>query len=434
MAAVMSGRRRWALLVIVLGVAGIVWWRASDDAASRAQRRDRETGNRSRPDGATAGAGTDEVRSVPEDELRSAVAALRSALETRSGAAEAAAALRRIVRQDAVARRAVQQLVLADETSRDLRMALALILGTVAGNASDETLLAALKLFADDIELVRCILFALGATREPPEDDEVFELGDRPWGAHGPGGLGITVHRAIEDPAVQRAVAGQLNAGDAGIREAAAQALRHTMHAAGVRASLLAAVRAESDDDVALVLGEALAAWAGGAAEGTETAQVVDVLLARAADAGLDGFRFRIENDFRRIGLTAGQRAVLVEYAHPARPFGVRSFALSVLAAAAVHGEATQTRALLERLMATDTDAAVRDLSARLLGMLALDSGTIAKLAETSRADEAWNVRYQAVDALGRFGNDPAARAALRSATGDADERVAAHARELHAR
>ncbi|MHC4222600.1 MAG: HEAT repeat domain-containing protein, partial [Planctomycetota bacterium] len=136
----------------------------------------------------------------------------------------------------------------------------------------------------------------------------------------------------------------------------------------------------------------------------------------------------------RQIPITAEHRAALREFAHPTRPFEVRSFALSVLAASAERsGEVAvrELRRLLHDLLAEDRDAAVRDLAARLLGTLVSDSGTIDRLGEAARGDVAWNVRYQALDALARFGGEAAARASLRACAADADPRVAKHAREL---
>jgi hypothetical protein len=174
------------------------------------------------------------------------------------------------------------------------------------------------------------------------------------------------------------------------------------------------------------VLGETLAAWAGGA-DGAERTGVVGALLSRAPDEGLDGYRFRMEDDLRRVALDAAHVATLADYAHPARSYAVRSFALTVLAGAAPD----DARPLCEKALAGDADAAVRDLAARLLGTLPHTAATIERLAAASRDDAAWNVRYQAVDALGRFPDDETAAAAIRAAAEDEDTRVAMRAREL---
>ncbi len=443
MALAMSGRGSRNLLLIVLGAVLLawVWWSIlADRDLSRTPRHGRESSAGeadSLPD-RSGEASSEATGGSPEGGFEITLAALQRALDVKDGeddeAQGAAAALRRLLRRDTAARQRAEGLLLGEDTPRELRMALAIVLGTVPGNVSDAALLNALERVEGDVDLKRCILFALGATREPPDDDEVFGLGDRPWGVQGPAGLGITVRREIEDPNVRQAIALRLSDAEAGVREAAAVALRHTTHEPDTRGALLAALRAEASDDVALVLGEALAVWAGSVREEAASAEVVTALLARAGDPSLEGYRFRMENDFRRIRLTDGQRELLAEYAHPARPFEVRSFAMSVLAAAARHSGAvamTEARTLLERYLGADREDAIRDLSARLLGTLAPDSGTITKLAAASRADRAWNVRYQALDALARFAPDSRALEALRAATADADERVASRAREL---
>jgi hypothetical protein len=335
----------------------------------------------------------------------------------------AAASLRRLLRTDPAARERAADRLLAEETPRELRMALAFVLGTLPG--ADPVLREALARFGDDADVARCLIFALGATREPLEDDDVFGLGDQPWGVSGPQGLGITVRRSIEDPETRAAIATSLADERGPVREAAAIALRHSTRTPQVRSEFLAAVRGESSDDVALVLGEALAVWAGSVRTGSERTEIVRTLLARVGDEGLDGFRFRMEDDFRRIALDESHQATLAEYAQPARAYTVRSFALSALAA----GAPERARVLLEECAAGDRETAVRDLAARLLGSLPESAGTIRVLVAASRGDKAWNVRYQAVDALARFAKNKTAAAALKAATADPDRRVAQRAR-----
>jgi hypothetical protein len=353
--------------------------------------------------------------------------ALRAALAAGDPVAsqDAAAALRRALRTDPAARARAEELLLAADTPRDLRMALAFVLGTIGG--SDPVLVEALDRFRDDLDVARCLVFALGAMRDPPDLDSVFGMGHRPWGVMGPGGLGITVRRAVEDRAAQAALVACLGDERAGLREAAVIALRHSTSQAAVRSGLLATLRAEPTDDVAAVLGEALAVWAGRVPAGAEQTAVVNALLSRAADEGLDGYRFRMEDDFRRIALDEAQQATLIEYAQPAHAYATRSFALAALAGAAP----AAARPLCEELLAGDAAAPVRDRAAWLLGALAHDDGTVAALAAAARDDAAWNVRYSAVAALGRFLDDTAAAAAIEAATADAAERVANLARQL---
>jgi hypothetical protein len=435
-------RKAGGLLAAGALLAALLWAWARSDRPARAPREDvspsAPTSDGRPPDRAGQG-GQARGRAEPTGlgRARKAVETLGKALQ-RDGAAtkvqETAASLRRLLRGDASARQMAQSLLLDPETPRDLRAALALVLGTLPGEASDGALLEALERFATDREFVRCALLALAATRAPPEDDEVFGLGDRPWGEHGPGGLGVTVRRAIEDPRVRQAIALHLQHEDSPVRRAAALALRHSVEAADVRRAFLSALAAEPRDEVALVMGEALAGWAGGTEDRAARAEVVRRLLGRAGDDGFDGYRFRMEDDLRRVALDLKERALLHEYALSARPFAVRSFALTVLAGSAERSgrEAEdETRALLHGLLAGDRDGAVRDLAARLLGKLPPNAESLELLAEVSRRDPAWNVRYAAVEALAASGRHPRVVAALTAASSDTDPRVAKRARAL---
>jgi hypothetical protein len=409
-----------ALGVALVAAAVAIWH--DEDRPHRSGGRPRTE----RPARATPGAEEAGSAQAPDPAVR-ALDRLRAALAGRDAteAQRAAAALRKSIRLSGAARRLAVEALLSAETPRELRMALALVLGTVAGN--DAALLEALERFGGDEDVTRCVLLALGATREPAEDDDVFGLGDRPWGAMGPAGIGITVRREVDDAAARAALVRFLAEPRAGLREASAVALRHTVARSDVRSAFLAALAPEAKDDVALVLGEALAVWAGGPAAGAERTAVVNALLARAGDEGLDGFRFRMENDFRRIPLDDAQAATLARLARPGNSFSVRSFALMVLAT----GAPAAARPVLGEMLAADDDAAVRDLSARLLSTLPRDAGSIALLVEAARSDPAWNVRYQAVDALGHFRDDASAAAAIRAAREDPDARVAKRAAEL---
>jgi len=313
-------------------------------------------------------------------------------------------------------------------------MALAFVLGTIG--RSDPVLLRVLAHDPDE-GVLRCVLLALGATREPADDDEVFGLGARPWGADGPHGLGITVRRAIDDVAVRRALAGFLDHAAPTLRQAAAESLRHSLDAADARDAFRHAFAGEEADDVALPLGEGLAVWAAGTDDATERADVVRTLVARAADERLEGYRFRIEDDLGGMALGPEELAALREYAHPSQPLGLRAFALTVLATGADRGgpdAAAEARRLLERTAQDDPDRAARDLAARLLGRLPWTAASGAVLAGLAREAPEWSVRFSALEALAGFGARPEVLAALDAARADPDARVAARAAELHDR
>jgi len=416
----------WSAVVLVLAVAA--WLLGRDDAWQRSHRP--ESGDHAHAVAPDAGT-VDQTRTATTD----AIDALRNALPIADPleSATAAAALRRLLRTDDSARRDVEARLLAPETPRELRMAFAFILGTLPGGPADRVLIEALGAFADDAAFVRCALLALGATRDPPDDDEIFEMGDRPWGHHGPGGLGITVQRAIEDPSVRAALGEHFERDETVLREAAALALRHTLAVSEVRDLFLAVLASEPADDVAGELGEALADWAG-SATGPERTAVVTRLIERAGEEGLEGYRFRMEDDFTRLALSATDRDRIASYTEPTRPFGVRDFALGILTSTAQRSGTDAVafaRATLTRYLQGDEQAAIRDRTAGLLGTLPRDPLTLRALAATARSDAAWNVRYSAVASLGRYKDAPEAKETLRAATKDKEPRVAALAKNL---
>jgi HEAT repeat protein len=120
---------------------------------------------------------------------------------------------------------------------------------------------------------------------------------------------------------------------------------------------------------------------------------------------------------------------MLLALSRPPNPLGIRAFAITALAKSARFGGETLTEArrLLDGYLAEDTDDAVRDMAARMLGWLPADYASTARLAAAASRDASWRVRYSAVESLAALGE----KEAVRAATGDADERVAERAREL---
>ena len=346
----------------------------------------------------------------------------------------AAADFRRLLRTDDEARKAAVALLLDPKHDSKERQALALVFGTFGGAENDAVLLEALRKFPEDAEFVRCALLALGGTREPEDDDDVFGMGDRPWGAKGPGGLGITVKREIGDAATRAALGEFLTRPEPALRAAAAQALRHSTASDDVRDSFLLALGTERSDDVASVLGESLAARAGAVADAADRGRIVTTLLGRAGEEGLDAYRFRMEDDFERVALDPAARASLRTLAEPTHAFAVRSFAFTAAArSAAVSGPeaVSEARALLLGALRGDADPAVRDLAARLLARLPWETTTGEALAAAAKSDAAWNVRFTALETLASFGKRPGVAEALEAARKDPDSRVAERAAEL---
>jgi hypothetical protein len=350
--------------------------------------------------------------------------------------------LRRLLRTDRAAlERAIARL-LRPGLSSDVRSALAFVLGTLPGEAgtlADRALIDAVRLFASDTAFVRCALLALGAQREPAEDDDVFGLGDRPHGVLGPLGLGITVRREIPDrpPGPQELLIDAFGAGKPEIREAAARSLGSSMASPGPRTVFIATLGSEPSDEVAAAIGEPLAEWASGVGAAVPEAEreaAVGALVSRLGEPGFDTYRFQLENSFERLPLTAAQRSDLARLAGPARTFAIRSFAISALIGSVARRPSVETVNVVRRtlLLATaDADPAIRDLAARGLGTLPQEAATSAALASLVRNDTAWNVRFTAMESFMKVAPRDDGLALLRAAKGDADSRVAERAAEL---
>lgn len=351
----------------------------------------------------------------------------------------AAAALRRLLRTDAAARRAAFEALLHGQLEATQRAALALVLGTLPGPDIDPVLLAAARRFSSEPFVLAHVLHALGATREPAEDDDVFDLGDRPWGIEGPGGLGISVLRRIEDPAVIAQIGRHLAAApEPAVRLAAATALRHSIDDVRARQDVFAALGHEPSDAVSSVLGEALASWAGRGSVPSATAEerraIVGRLLARAETPDFDAYRFQIENDFDRIPVDPHQVAELRGRVGPNRPFAIRSWALTVLVRCRKGADAAQAmHALLPALIERDRDPAMRDLAARLVRRLPVRASTLDALERAARSDAAWNVRFTALQTLAQAAPRQRVLHLSRVAARDPDPRVVQLARQIRA-
>jgi hypothetical protein len=417
----MTARKLGWGIVLVAALAGTAWLLRGEKPASRSAARPPA---QAMPPPELPESAPDKPPPVAPDAMADDLAAL-----VREGDAVAAATrLRARLRTDADARGRAERMLLDPATPEGLRIALAVVLGTIG--ESDPVLLAALERFQDDDAFARAVVLALGATRDPPDDDEIFDLGDRPWGVH-VGKLGITVRRAIEDAATRAAIAARLAGAEPQVRLAAAQALRHSLANADTRDAFLANLDREQDDDVAGETGEAIAVWAATASGGTLD-DALHRLLARAGDDDFDGYRFRLEDDLARVPLDADERASLVEDARASHPLSVRTFALEVLAGGAERSDAVApARALLEGLAGADPDRAVRDTATRLLSRLPYEETTATLLTRLAKGDPEWSIRFTALETLASFGAKPGVLDALAAASGDADERVAQRAREL---
>lgn len=363
------------------------------------------------------------------DLFADATARLAAAVHAGEGAAAAAAALRRLLRTDAGAWTACRRLLVHGKLESPVRAALALVLGTIPNPETDDVLLEALATLRgrqDPIVLV-ALLHGLGATRTPADADEIFDYGDRPWGVVGPGRLGITVSRPIEDASVALILTSHLwdPRLPAEARAAAVASLRHSLGRPQVLADFRAVLRQETVDGVASGIGEALAVWAR-SHRGAESTAVIRELIARSGTPSFDSFRFHVEDELAHIALDEMAVGQLMQHLAPTHSFALRSWALEVLG----HQPGVEVTHRLCRMATEDADPAMRDAAVRLLRQRNADANVRRVLTRVVHRDAAWQVRYAA---LGSLPTAPRAEilAVLRRATSDPDTRVRARARAI---
>ncbi len=361
-------------------------------------------------------------------DVAASFAAFFAALDA-GDARKAAADLRRALRTDEAAFAEALALLLDGDTSPERRQALAMVLGTLPKDGVDDALLAALARFGDDEPTALAVIAALGALRDPPEEDDVFDLEAAPhFGVRGPGGIGITVRNVITDSRAERALCDLLLDKDRReVRLAAASALQWSMEQEMSRTRFRTALQLEMDDAAAAVLGEALGLWTR-RKQGVEPDQVVQELVDAAARAGLDEYRLRLETALQQAPLAAASQQRLLDMTHPAQPFALRCFALQTLARQ--EPLPADARATIVAA-ASDADPALRRQAARMLGELPHgdDAAGALQSAFAQRAD--WSLRLVALVALARTLPTAARLSLLRAAAQDEDARVAARARRL---
>lgn len=363
------------------------------------------------------------------DPFALSLTALRQAIAA-GEAAGAAARLRHLLRTDEWALAAAYSALFADDTTAELRCALAMVLGTLAIDGVDEVLLAALDQFGADEATALALIAALGALRDPPDEDDVFDLEQAPFhGVAGPGGMGITVRNVIRDPRVEQRLGRLLLDRERGaVRLAAASALQWSVDQESSRARFRGALAYEMDDAVASVLGEALGVWAR-RKDGSEAARIIDELVQAADRPSLIEYRLRLETALREAPLDAATSARLRQWTGPGNPFESRSFAFTALASQRTVDAATRTA--LTAAVDADPDIAMRRHAARLLGQMAAGEDSIAVLRRAFAQTTDWSLRSTALDALVRVLPTAEARALLRTASVDSDPRIVRRAQRL---
>jgi hypothetical protein len=363
------------------------------------------------------------------DPFAAALAALSTAIEGGNGAG-AAASMRHLLRTDQVALAQAYEALLAEGTEADLRRAIAMVLGTLAVDGIDEVLLAALQQFDGDADTVLTLIAALGALRDPPDEDDVFDMSAAPhFAVHGPGGMGITVRNVISDPLVEEALGNLLLDGDRrDVRMAAANALQFSINQEFSRTRFRTALANELDDGVASMLAQSLGYWTRRKLS-NEARHIVDEVVLVADRPGFDEYRMRVETALQDSAYGEAALGQLHSWTQRGMSFEMRSFAFSILLSQKAVG--STTRSALVEIVANDPDRAMRDYAAGQLGKLPFGSDSRGALQALFQGGTDWSLRLTALSSLVELLPASERDALLQQAASDADSRIARRAERL---
>lgn len=345
-------------------------------------------------------------------------------------AAPAAAHLRQLLRTDEAALSQAYAALLDEATDAELRRALAMVLGTLAVDGVDDVLLAALTRFDEDSATVVALIAALGALRDPPDEDDVFDMEAAPhFAAHGPGGMGITVRNIIRDPRVEEALGKLLLDPDrADVRLAAVNAMQFSVNQEFSRTRFRTALTNELNDGVASILAQSLGYWTR-RKQSDEARQIVDEVILAADRPGFDEYRMRVETALQESQFGEVARGQLTSWTQPGMSYELRSFAFSALLCQRTVEPAT--RKSLVDIVAGDPDRAMRDYAARQLARLPAGKDSQAALRGVFDRSTEWSLRSTALTSLVALLPAAERRALLRRAAKDTDQRIVRRAERL---
>ena len=338
-----------------------------------------------------------------------------------------AADWRRSARGSAEFRDRLGKIVLDASAAPAVRSLAAFVLGSLPDREALDLLARALEASTDPA-WTRTLLLALGSDKSSGSDDDIFGLGDSPRVIETSIGLAIRIRGALGEASVRSLMIPRLReAGDGGVRWAAAAALTDSAGWEDVRRAFLEALPGEADPAAQGQLTKALADWAAGETpDSPGRAQVVAAIFDGALRPDAAALRLRSEDGLKRMAWTETEIRVLAPRIEGGS-FDQRRWAIAVLAGATSRSDLPARGEVFEslaRVAAAEPDAKVRELAVTALSSFP-DRAPASQLLIGSLADPAWHVRAAAVRALGRMAKSDEILAALRQTEqGDGDERV----------
>lgn len=300
-------------------------------------------------------------------------------------------------------------------TPIEVRRTLAVVLGSLPGEAGKRALVDLLRSGAA-AGLERSALLAIGM--RAIEDGEIFERDDQPYAVEAAPGLVVFVSGPLKDPEARAEIARWLSDGpEAELRLAAARVLRDSTGFPESRQSLLGRLGVEPDAETTAEAAAALGAWARKIPPADPERSAVLSKIFEIVPGSEEVVRFRLAAPISSAPLAAAE-AERLRSLGMARDIGTRLFAMEVLGKRIGLSAAEDQQAVpfLASALSTDTSADVREGAALALGRATSDTSAVQTLAAALHQDADWEVRAMAARSLGRAPGTDAVRQALQAA------------------
>ncbi len=340
---------------------------------------------------------------------------------------EAAARLRRLLRTSRPSLDQAGVLLLDATTAPELREVLALVLGSLSIEEAQALLSRALDA-ASSGSWIRTLLIALGSTKFEGDDDDVFGDSGRPWVVDMPSGLAITVMSRIESGYIRSQMLRYLHPGTLeSVREAAIQALRHSLEYPDVRRDFRSNLASERNEDLRGEVAQGLAEWARKQSLASPDRQdILASILAQSRKAETAAVRFGTEATLKQMPMNDAEVKAVADFLH-SPDYDQRRWAFAILGFKAESKELPARAELLPmfgQILSRDPDPKIREYAAGALGAFG-DRPEGRTLLLHALSDPIWHVRAGAAAALARSGEDPRVLEALNLlAKSDANESV----------
>ena len=322
-----------------------------------------------------------------------------------------ASGLRKFLKQNQGARDSIASTLLDPDTPVRTFANLALILGSMGGNANDRILLQALEMYANQPERAQWAIYALGAWRENQGWDERFGFDPRgPMILQTEEGISTPVYHKITNRDVREALTPYLQHPDEVVRTASILTLRHSLEDYSVRQAFAGQLTNEQDPGNEAIIAEALARNVHNLVPEEQTS-TIDTLLEQAANSDTEAIRLKILHPLQSAPLTPTQVQKLENLAMEDPSPSIRRFSLSLLSSQETN-PAEPHRILLQAAH-NDPDPNIRAAVISLIQQhpTPVEPEALIPILDN---DSAWNVRHSTLEALSELPPDPqSATAAL---------------------